>query len=161
MNFPDVVAACDAIRDLVPVPEGIEKDDGVTDPTTIAPRRLYVFPRRIGPQQGLSQADLGEYTRDTTVEIRIVLTLGAKGEPRVQRPDRTLSEDLAAGAGAIVKALLEHDSYPAGSGSLWQDLAIVQVLPDFTRNERARGWAVDCRILMPWGDEASSSGTSS
>lgn len=161
MNFPDVVAACDAISDLISVPDGFEKDDAASEPTKIAPRRLYVWPRRIGPQQGMTAADLGEYLRDTTVEIRIAYTVGAKGEPRVVRGDRSLSQELAAAAGAIVKTLLEHDSYPAGSGSLWQDLAIVNVFPDYARNDLARGWAVDCRILMAWPDGASSSGDGS
>lgn len=159
MIFPDVAAALDAIRDLAgpSLPAGVIPDDGLTEPMTVDPLRLYAWPRRIAPAQGATEFDIGSFTGETTLEVRILVTLAAKGEPRIARPDRELSAALLAAAGGIVKVLTDHDVYP-GSGSLWQSLAIVAVIPDAVRTVKARGYGVDVRLSMPWPETSGDSG---
>lgn len=158
MIFPNVGGAIDAILDLCPKPDGVVVDDGLTEPASIEPNRLYAWPRRIAPAQGETAFDIGSFRAETTLEVRVLLSLPSKGEPRVKRADRTLTDALLAGTGAIIAALLEHDQYPDGSGALWQSLMIAGVVPDAARTVKARGYIVDVRLSLPWPDDLDDTG---
>ena len=112
------------MRALLPLPDGFQADEAATEPTLPKPRRLYVWPRRLALQR-IEEAD-GRFD-EAGVRLRVLYTVGAKGEPRVQRNDRAITLALDAIVPGVVAALaanrrsalggrLHRDGRPHASG---------------------------------------------
>jgi hypothetical protein len=129
------VPIVDAVRAVLPLPDGFSADEGATEPTLPKPRRLYVWPRRLAPQR-VEEAD-GRFD-EASVRLRVLYTVGAKGEPRVQRNDRVVSMALDAIVPGVVAAIDAHRR-----GELWWDLYIESVVPDAMRTADVRGLGFD------------------
>ena len=129
------VPIVDAVRALLPLPDGFEADDSATEPTLPKPKRLYVWPRRLAPQR-VEEAD-GRFD-EAGIRLRVLYTVGAKGEPRVQRNDRGVSTALDAIVPDVIAAIDTHRR-----GELWWDLYIENVVPDAVRTADVRGLGFD------------------
>jgi hypothetical protein len=134
------VPIVDAVRALLPLPDGFEADEGATEPTLPKPRRLYVWPRRLAPQR-VEEAD-GRFD-EAGVRLRVLYTVGAKGEPRVQRSDRTVTLALDAIVPGVVAAVDANRR-----ASLWWDLFIEGVVPDAVRTADVRGLGFDLVVRL-------------
>lgn len=129
------VPIVDAVRALLPLPDGFDADDSATEPTLPKPKRLYVWPRRLAPQR-VEEAD-GRFD-EAGIRLRVLYTVGAKGEPRVQRNDRGVSTALDAIVPDVIAAIDTHRR-----GELWWDLYIENVVPDAVRTADVRGLGFD------------------
>lgn len=134
------VPIVDAVRAILPLPTGFEADDSATEPTLPKPRRLYVWPRRLAPQR-VEESD-GRFD-EAGVRLRVLYTVGAKGEPRVQRNDRAVTLALDAIVPDVVTAISTHRR-----GDLWWDLFIESVVPDAVRTADVRGLGFDLVVRM-------------
>ena len=137
------VPIVDAVRAVLPLPAGYEADDSATEPTLPKPRRLYVWPRRLAPQR-VEEAN-GRFD-EAGVRLRVLYTVGAKGEPRVQRNDRAVSLALDAIAPGVVAAVAANRR-----AELWWDLFIESVVPDAVRTADVRGLGFDLVVRMEAG----------
>jgi hypothetical protein len=134
------VSVVDAVRALLPLPTGFTVDDAATEPTLPKPRRLYVWPRRLAPQR-VEEAN-GRFD-EAGVRLRVLYTVGAKGEPRVQRSDRAVTQALDAIVPDVVAAVAANRR-----GDLWWDLYIESVVPDAVRTADVRGLGFDLVVRM-------------
>jgi hypothetical protein len=130
-----LVPVVDADRAFLPLPAGFTADDAATEPTLAKPRRLYVWPRRLALQR-VEEAD-GRFD-EAGVRLRVLYTVGARGEPRVQRNDRAVSVALDAIVPDVVAAIAANRR-----GALWWDLYIEGVVPDAVRTAEVRGLGFD------------------
>lgn len=137
------VPIVDAVLAVLPLPAGFEADDAATEPTLPKPRRLYVWPRRLAPQR-VEEAD-GRFD-EAGVRLRVLYTVGAKGEPRVQRNDRAVTLALDALVPDVVAAIDANRR-----GDLWWDLFIESVVPDAVRTADVRGLGFDLVVRMEAG----------
>jgi hypothetical protein len=134
------VPIVDAVRALLPLPAGFTADDGATEPTLPKPRRLYVWPRRLAPQR-VEEAN-GRFD-EAGVRLRVLYTIGAKGEPRVQRSDRAVTEALDAIVPGVVAAIAANRC-----AEPWWDLYIESVVPDAVRTAEVRGLGFDLVVRI-------------
>lgn len=134
------VPIVDAVRAVLPLPAGFEGDDSATEPTLPKPRRLYVWPRRLAPQR-VEEAN-GRFD-EAGLRLRVLYTVGAKGEPRVQRNDRTVTLALDAIVPDVVAAIAANRR-----AALWWDLFIESVVPDAVRTADVRGLGFDLVVRM-------------
>ena len=134
------VPIVDAVRALLPLPAGFVADEGATEPTLPRPRRLYVWPRRLAPQR-VEEAD-GRFD-EAGLRLRVLYTVGAKGEPRVQRNDRAVTVALDAIVPDVVAAIDAHRR-----GELWWDVYIEGVVPDAVRTADVRGTGFDLVVRI-------------
>jgi len=134
------VPVVDAVRALLPLPVGFTADDGATEPTLPKPRRLYVWPRRLAPQR-VEEAD-GRFD-EAGVRLRVLYTVGARGEPRVQRNDRAVSLALDAIVPGVVAAVAANRR-----AAFWWDLYIETVVPDAVRTADVRGLGFDLVVRI-------------
>jgi hypothetical protein len=134
------VAVVDAVRAILPLPGGFTADDGATEPTLPKPRRLYVWPRRLAPQR-VEEAN-GRFD-EAGIRLRVLYTVGAKGEPRVQRNDRAVTLALDAIVPGVVAAIAAHRR-----ADLWWDLYIESVVPDAIRTAEVRGLGFDLVVRV-------------
>jgi len=134
------VPVVDAVRALLPLPAGFARDESATEPTLPKPRRLYVWPRRLAPQR-VEEAD-GRFD-EAGVRLRVLYTVGAKGEPRVQRNDRAVTVALDAIVPGVVAAIDANRR-----GPLWWDAYIESVVPDAVRTAEVRGVGFDLVIRL-------------
>lgn len=134
------VPIVDAVRAVLPLPTGFTADDGATEPTLPKPRRLYVWPRRLAPQR---VEEAGGRFDEAGVRLRVLYTVGAKGEPRVQRNDRAVTLALDAIVPYVVAAVAA-----SRRGDLWWDLFIESVVPDAIRTADVRGLGFDLVVRM-------------
>lgn len=156
-----IVEIVDALRDLLPSDEAVTPDDTATEPYKVLPGRLYVWPRRIAPNQLNLDAEAEGFFDDSVLRLRILYALPSKGEPRVKRADRGLTEALDTATAAIIAALWANRRYPAGSGSLWWHLNIESVSPDAVRTFEVRAYGIDVALrLSPSFGSVSSGGAS-
>jgi hypothetical protein len=130
----------DAVRAILPLPDGFTVDEGATEPTLPKPRRLYVWPRRLAPQR-VEEAN-GRFD-EAGVRLRVLYTVGAKGEPRVQRNDRAVSAALDAIVPDVVAAIAANRR-----AALWWDLYIESVVSDAVRTVEVRGLGVDLVVRI-------------
>jgi hypothetical protein len=137
------VPIVDAVRALLPLPAGFTADEGATEPTLPKPRRLYVWPRRLAPQR-VEEAN-GRFD-EAGVRLRVLYTVGAKGEPRVQRNDRAVTVALDAIVPGVVAAVAANRR-----ADLWWDLFIESVVPDAARTADVRGLGFDLVVRMEAG----------
>jgi hypothetical protein len=135
-----LVPVVDAVLALLPLPAGFAADDGATEPTLPKPRRLYAWPRRLSPQR-VEEAD-GRFD-EAGVRLRVLYTVGARGEPRVQRSDRAVTLALDAIVPDVVAAVAANRR-----GELWWDLFIETVVPDAVRTADVRGIGFDLVVRM-------------
>lgn len=134
------IPVVDAVRAILPLPDGFTADEGATEPTLTKPRRLYVWPRRLAPQR-VEEAN-GRFD-EAGVRLRVLYTVGAKGEPRVQRNDRAVSAALDAIVPDVVAAIAANRR-----AALWWDLYIEGVVPDAVRTIDVRGLGVDLVVRI-------------
>lgn len=134
------VPVVDAVRGLLPLPAGFTADDGATEPALPKPRRLYVWPRRLAPQR-VEEAD-GRFD-EAGVRLRVLYTVGARGEPRVQRNDRAVSLALDAILPDVVAAVAANRR-----AALWWDMFIESVVPDAVRTAEVRGLGFDVVVRI-------------
>lgn len=132
------VPIVDAVRDLLPLPDGFEADDAATEPTLPKPRRLYVWPRQLALQR-VEEAE-GRFD-EAGVRLRVLYTVGAKGETRVQRNDRAVSVALDGLVPDVVAAIAANRR-----AALWWDLFIETVAPDAVRTVDVRGLGFDLLV---------------
>lgn len=135
-----LIPVVDAVRALLPLPSGFAADEGATDPTLPKPRRLYVWPRRLASQR-VEEAD-GRFD-EAGIRLRALYTVNAKGEPRVQRNDRAVSEALDAIVPDVVAAIDANRR-----SALWWDLYLEGVVPDAVRTPEVRGIGFDLVVRM-------------
>jgi hypothetical protein len=135
-----LVPLVDAVRVVLPLPAGFEADESATEPTLPKPRHLYVWPRRLALQR-VEEAD-GRFD-EAGVRLRVLYTVGAKGEPRVQRNDRAVTLALDAIVPAVVAAIAAHRR-----AELWWDVYIESVVPDAVRTADVRGLGFDLVVRM-------------
>jgi hypothetical protein len=135
-----LVPVVDAVRGLLPLPAGFTADDAATEPTLAKPLRLYVWPRRLALQR-VEEAD-GRFD-EAGVRLRVLYTVGAKGEPRVQRNDRAVSVALDAIVPDVVAAIAANRRR-----DLWWDLYLETVVPDAVRTADVRGVGFDLVVRM-------------
>ena len=134
------VPVVDAVRLILPLPAGFTADDGATEPTLPKPRRLYVWPRRLATQR-VEEAD-GRFD-EAGVRLRVLYTVGARGEPRVQRNDRAVTLALDAIVPGVVAAVAVNRR-----AALWWDLYIESVVPDAVRTAEVRGLGFDLVVRV-------------
>lgn len=134
------VPVVDAVRAILPLPDGFTADDGATEPTLPKPRRLYIWPRRLAPQR-VEEAN-GRFD-EAGIRLRVLYTVGAKGEPRVQRNDRAVSAALDVIVPDVVAAIAANRR-----AALWWDLYIESVVPDAVRTAEVRGLGVDLVVRI-------------
>lgn len=134
------VPVVDAVRLILPRPTGFTADEGATEPTLPKPRRLYVWPRRLAPQR-VEEAN-GRFD-EAGIRLRVLYTIGAKGEPRVQRSDRAVTQALDAIVPGVVAAVAANRR-----GALWWDLYIEGVVPDAVRTAEVRGFGFDLVVRI-------------
>ena len=134
------VPIVDAVRAVLPLPAGYEADDSATEPTLPKPRRLYVWPRRLAPQR-VEEAN-GRFD-EAGVRLRVLYTVGAKGEPRVQRSDRAVTLALDAIVPDVVAAIAANRR-----SNLWWDAYIESVVPDAVRTADVRGLGFDLVVRV-------------
>ncbi len=130
----------DAVRAFLPLPDGFDADDSATEPTLPKPKRLYVWPRRLALQR-VEEAD-GRFD-EAGIRLRVLYTVGAKGEPRVQRNDRGVSTALDAIVPGVIAAIDAHRR-----GELWWDLYAENVIPDAVRTADVRGLGIDLVVRV-------------
>ena len=145
------VAVVDAVRDLMPLLDDMVADDTVSEPAKILPGRLYIWPRRLAPQK-LEEAN-GRWS-EADVRMRMLYTVGSKGETRVLSRSRDISvalDDLVDQAHEVVVANRRHP--------FWWDLYIDNVIYDLVRSFDVRGVGLDlvARLILPLADMASGS----
>lgn len=146
-----LVAVIDTLRGLLPLAAEAEPDDTATEPYRVDPNRLYVWPRRVAPQQlNLEAAEEGFFD-DSDFRVRILLTLPSKGEPRAKMAQRSLSVALDGWLTDVIAALWRFSVYPIGSGTLWHHLIIEDIRADFVRTVAARGHAIDVVLKLSAG----------
>jgi len=134
------VPVVDAVRAALPLPAGFTADEGATEPTLPKPRRLYLWPRRLAPQR-VEEAN-GRFD-EASIRLRVLYTVGARGEPRVQRNDRAVSQALDAIVPGVVAAVATNRR-----GALWWDLYIETVVPDAVRTAEVRGLGFDLVVRI-------------
>jgi len=134
------VPIVDALRVILPLPTGFTADDGATEPTLPKPRKLYVWPRRLAPQR-VEEAN-GRFD-EAGIRLRVLYTVGAKGEPRVQRNDRAVTLALDAIVPGVVAAVAGNRR-----AALWWDLYIESVVPDAVRTAEVRGLGFDLVVRV-------------
>ena len=134
------VPIVDAMRAVLPLPPGFTADDAATEPTLPKPRRLYVWPRRLAPQR-VEEAN-GRFD-EAGIRLRVLYTVGAKGEPRAQRNDRAVSAALDAIVPDVVAAIAANRR-----AALWWDLYIENIVPDAVRTTEVRGLGVDVVVRI-------------
>lgn len=136
----------DALRALLPVGTGVTADDTGSQPAKALPARLYIWPLRVGAQQ-LADEPQGRVA-DTFLRIGLLYTLGAKGEPRVIKRERDLSERLDTAAQNLIAAI-----YANRRTALWWDAFVESIIYDAVRTEEVRGHGlnVTLRINTPPG----------
>lgn len=143
--WPHAIAgpACDLLRGLMPLPTGVHADDSLTQPFNVQPGHLYCFPRRLGNQR-LEDAD-GRW-EEGVLRVRLLLTLGAKGETRAAARDRALSLSLDAALMGMVEAVAANRR-----SDLWWDAYVEAFVYDAIANERVRGAGLDVvlRLNLP------------
>lgn len=137
----------DALLAVLPVGDaalGVEKDDSASQPAHARPKKLYAWPMRVGPQV-LADVPQGRVS-DTFLRVAVLYTLGAKGEPRVLRRERQISEALDAWVGAALAAL-----YAGRRSAHWWDAYTESITYDATRSDEVRsvGMTVVLRINTP------------
>lgn len=147
------VAVIDAIRDLMPLLDGMQADETVSEPAKSLPGRLYAWPRRLSPQK-LEEAN-GRWD-EADLRLRLLFTVAAKGESRVMNRARDISvalDDLADQVHTIVAANRRHP--------FWWDLYVDNVVYDAVRSFDARGVGLDlvARLNVPLPDSSSGSGS--
>ena len=130
----------DAVRVLLPMPTGFAADEGATEPTLPKPRRLYVWPRRLAPQR---VEEAGGRFDEAGIRLRVLYTVGARGEPRVQRNDRAVTLALDAIVPDVIAAVAANRR-----NALWWDLYIESVVPDAVRTAEVRGLGFDLVVRM-------------
>jgi hypothetical protein len=135
--------ACDLLASLLPRPAGVKLDDSLTNPAAVLPGRLYVFPKRLGAQR-LEDAN-GRWD-EANLRVRVLLTLGARGEVRGPSKDRNLSLALDAALIAMVQAIAANRRT-----ALWWDAYVEAFVYDATANDRSRGAGLDVvlRLNLP------------
>lgn len=143
----------DELLALLPVPPDGEVVDDLRQPTTVLPDRLYAWPLRLGPHQLDGDGEDQGRWDEAAVRVRVLYTLGSRGEARVGSGDRAVSDALDDAQAAIHAAVSQHRR-----GVQWWDAYATNVLPDAVRSERARGVAVDVtlRLVVPQPDVAGS-----
>lgn len=147
----------DALRDLMPLPDGVTADDSLTEPYKAVPHRLYAWPRRFAANQLNLEADAQGFFDDSTLHVRLLLTLPAKGEARGLKAGRDVSIALDDATKEMIKALHANRVYPAGSGAMWHHLVIETVLPDSVRSIETRGYGIDVSLMLsPYEPEEAS-----
>lgn len=134
------VPVVDAVREILPLPAGFTPDDTATEPVMPKPKRLYVWPRRLSPQR-VEEAD-GRFD-EAGIRLRVLYTVPAKGEPRVLRGERAITQALDAIVPKVVAAIEENRRQP-----LWWDLYIENVIPDAVRTDVVRGYGFDLVVRM-------------
>ena len=105
----------DAIREAVPIPTGIERDDSGAEPIAYGPDRLYAWAgteQRV--EEGTGRIDRGDFT------VMLALTV-ASDEADSGIPDRDTSLALDDGVDAIAAWVRDHRTDPT---DLWEDLAV-------------------------------------
>lgn len=145
-----------AVRALLPVGDSVEKDESGAEPFKMLPNRLYVWPRRIASH--MLDEDAYEQGREDELfaRLRILYSVGNKGEARVDEASEEVSDELDAAQHAIVGALAANRTH-----ALWIDLYYDNVLPDVVRSERARGVGLDIvvRLAAPGEQEDDEDGS--
>lgn len=138
-----ILAAVDALRDLMPLGDGMVADDSATEPFKVSPNRLYVWPRRLAPQRTDEAGGLPGRWDEADLRVRVLYTLASKGEARVLHAERAVSEALDRALDAMTAAIAIHRR-----GPLWWDMYIENVVPDATRSITARGHGLDVVIRL-------------
>ena len=77
------------------------------------------------------------------VRLRVLYTVGARGEPRVQRNDRAVSLALDAIVPGVVAAVAANRR-----AAFWWDLYIETVVPDAVRTADVRGLGFDLVVRI-------------
>lgn len=145
--FTGVVPIIDAFRGLMPLPDGVVADDSASQPTKPHAFRLYCWPLRVGPQQ-LADEPQGRVP-DPFLRIALLVTLGARGEPRVQKRDRDLSVALDGAVTALLASIFENRRHAPDEGEgLWWDAYTEAVVYDAVRQEDVRGHGVNVVLRL-------------
>lgn len=144
------IAAIDALVTVLPLPDGVTIDDSVTAPAKTLPGRLYAWPRLLVPQK-LEEANLRWPEAD--LQVRVLLALNAKGEPRVQKKERGVSVALDAWVDEVHSAMRVHRRHP-----LWWDAYIDNVSYDAVRTFDVRAVGLDITLRLN-ADAATPSGS--
>lgn len=145
------VRVIDALLEILPLPDGTTIDDSIAEPARTAPGKLYAWPRRIAPQK-LEEAN-GRWD-EADLRVRILYTVAAKGEARVQHRDRDVSVLLDDLADEVHAAILANRKAP-----LWWDVYVDNVVFDAVRTFDVRGIGLDVvvRLNLPLPPESSGS----
>lgn len=149
-----ILAAVDAVRDLMPLGTGMVADDTATEPFRVAPNRLYVWPRRAIAQRTDEAGGAPGRWPEADLQLRILYTLASKGEARVLKADRKVSQALDEALDDITEAIAAHRTHP-----LWWDMYVTNVVPDATRSIAARGVGVDVTVRINPGVDVGGSGS--
>lgn len=152
-----IVQIVDTLRGLLPLAGEATPDDTATEPYKAEPNRLYVWPRRVAPQQlNIGAAEEGFFD-DADFRVRILLTVPSLGEARAVKASREISVDLDRWLTDVIAALWQFSVYPA-SGTLWHHLIIEDIRFDFVRTVTARGHVVDLVLKLSAGALTADSG---
>jgi len=138
-----ILAAVDALRDLIPIAPGMVVDDSAAEPFKVSPHRLYVWPRRLAPQRTDEAGGLPGRWDEADLQLRVLYTIASKGESRVLTADRKVSETLDKALDAMTAAVATNRRHP-----LWWDAYVSNVLPDAARSMNVRGIAIDVTIRL-------------
>jgi hypothetical protein len=150
------IAVVDELRDnVLPLPPDTTADDSASEPSSVLPGRLYVYPRRLVTQriEDYAGATSGwDYAAD--LRLRALYTVGAKGEARVLKRSREISIELDNLVPQVAAALEANRlGHP-----LWWDIYLESVAWDATRSFDVRGIGFDvvARLNLPQPDTSSS-----
>lgn len=133
-----VLPIIDTLRELLPLPtgdlaDGVTKDDSGSQPAKTLPKRLYVWPMRTGPQVLQDEPQGRASGAGALLRVGVMATLGARGEPRVMKRERDLSEALDAWISAIETTVLDNRH-----SDLWWDAFVETTTFDAVRTAEVR-----------------------
>lgn len=111
----------DAIRDAVPVPSGVTRQDGLREPAIYRSGRLYAWPGvEVRVEEGDGSLDRGDFTLSLAVTI-VVPREGDSG------PDRDSSLTLDDAADDIAEWVRDNRVSGDEDPRLWEDLQVSRI----------------------------------
>ena len=134
------VPIVDAVRAVLPLPAGFTPT--TRPPSRRCPSRGGCTSGRAASRPSGSRRPNGRFD-EAGVRLRVLYTVGAKGEPRVQRNDRAVTLALDAIVPDVVAAIAANRR-----AALWWDLYIESVVPDAVRTADVRGLGFDLVVRM-------------